>query len=195
MPGKSLSTVEKAKILAWRQVGVSVKECMRLSGRTRRTIQRLSALAAALPENVLPTRSPGSGRPRMVTPNVIKAIKRSITTLPMLSARDLKAKHPRLLGKISVRTIRRALIRDLGLKAYMPARKPMLTAQMIAKRLEFCQTYGHWTGDDWVKVMFSDESTMRLVRGCSGWIRVRRKAQSIATNRSTVFPLSRNRGQ
>ena len=140
---ESLSAVEKAKILAWRQVGVSVKEVMRLSGKSRRTIQRLSALAAALPENVLPTRSPGSSRPRKVTPAVIRTIKRTIGSMPMLSARNLKAKHPRVLGNISVRTIRRSLIRDLGLKAYVPARKPLLTAQMIAKILEFCETYGH----------------------------------------------------
>ena len=172
---KSMSEMEKAKLVAWREVGKSVKDMMKLSGRSRRTVQRFFAALKLVPEGELPQRKKGQGRKRKITPQVINAIKRSITSMPMMSARELKARHFRLLANISVRTIRTCLIRDLGLKAYVPAKKPMLTEQMIQKRLRFCREYGGWTEEQWMKVMFSDESTMRLVRGAAGWIKVRRK--------------------
>ena len=40
----------------------------------------------------------------------------------------------------------------------------MLTAVMKKKRLNFCQKYRHWTVAEWRKVMFSNESTFKLVR-------------------------------
>ena len=52
------------------------------------------------------------------------------------------------------------------------AKKPLLTKAMMKKRVSFCKIYMHWTMADWRKVMFSDESTFRLVRG--GYKLVRR---------------------
>ena len=37
------------------------------------------------------------------------------------------------------------MVRDLGLKVYVPARKSLLTEAMVAKRLQFCTNYGHWS--------------------------------------------------
>ena len=57
----------------------------------------------------------------------------------------------------------------------MPARraakKPLLTKAMKKKRLDFCRKYKDWTSEQWQKVMFSDESTFRLVRGNSKIVR------------------------
>ena len=45
----------------------------------------------------------------------------------------------------------------------MPARKPikklLLTTKMRKDRISFCKEHIHWTVEDWMKVMFSDEST------------------------------------
>ncbi len=58
----------------------------------------------------------------------------------------------------------------------MPARaaakKPLLTKKMVKKRLAFCKKYLKWTPAQWENVMFSDESTFRLVN--SRGIKVRR---------------------
>jgi transposase len=50
----------------------------------------------------------------------------------------------------------------------MPSRiaalKPLLTEKMKKKRLAFCKKYKHWTAADWESVMYSDESTFRVIR-------------------------------
>jgi hypothetical protein len=43
------------------------------------------------------------------------------------------------------------------------AKKPLLTAAMVKKRIAFCKKHLRWTDDDWDKVMFSDESTFKLI--------------------------------
>ncbi len=43
------------------------------------------------------------------------------------------------------------------------SKKPLLTQQMIQKRLKFCNKYKNWKESDWEQVMFSDESTFWLV--------------------------------
>ena len=66
---------EKAQLLAWCQVGKSVADIVKISGRSQCLVQRLFALKAALPRvtpgNVLPARKAGSGRPRKMTPNIV----------------------------------------------------------------------------------------------------------------------------
>ena len=44
----------------------------------------------------------------------------------------------------------------------MMAKKLILTDKMKEKRLAFCRQYGHWTPDQWKKVMFSDESHFEI---------------------------------
>lgn len=43
----------------------------------------------------------------------------------------------------------------------------MLTAVMKKNRLDFCKKYQVLTSEEWKKVMFSDESPFRLVKGGS----------------------------
>ena len=83
---------------------LTVADIMKISGPSRFSVQRFFALKVALPpgtpDNFLPTRKAGWGRPRKMTSNVIAALKRTFRVMPMLSARDLKAKHVRLLHNI-----------------------------------------------------------------------------------------------
>ena len=43
----------------------------------------------------------------------------------------------------------------------------------------YCHKYQAWTEEDWCGVMFSDESTFKLIRGVAGVIRVRRRKGSL----------------
>jgi hypothetical protein len=43
------------------------------------------------------------------------------------------------------------------------AKKPLLTLPMVKKLLRFCKKYKKWTEEDWSDVMFSDDSTFRIV--------------------------------
>lgn len=61
----------------------------------------------------------------------------------------------------------------MGLPVAVPQRSPcpLLTAAMKKKRFGFCNKYKDWISEQWKKVMFSDESTFRLVRGGSKTVR------------------------
>uniref|UniRef100_A0A096LU40 Transposase Tc1-like domain-containing protein n=1 Tax=Poecilia formosa TaxID=48698 RepID=A0A096LU40_POEFO len=73
----------------------------------------------------------------------------------------------------SPRTVRRRLL-EQGLVSRRAAKKPLLSRKNIRDRLIFCKRYREWTGEDWGKVIFSDESPFRLF-GTSGKQLVRRR--------------------
>ena len=54
MPGKYTSSEEKARILAWRQEKVPIKEICARSGRAKSTIMKLLASSKGLPVNTVP---------------------------------------------------------------------------------------------------------------------------------------------
>jgi hypothetical protein len=81
---------------------------------------------------------------------------------PFKTARELK-KEVAGWGNKQVRFIQKTLQKRLNLPSRSAAQKPLLTSVMKKKRLAFSQKYQSWTENDWMKVMFSDESTFRLI--------------------------------
>ena len=88
-------------------------------------------------------------------------MRKHINRDPTLSARQLKALMPDL-QHLATRSIQNICQKTLALPSRKMAKKPVLTEQMKEKRMTFCHQYGHWTVDDWKKVMFSDESHFEL---------------------------------
>ncbi len=68
-------------------------------------------------------------------------------------------------NEISVRRIQEVLQKNLKMPSRTAAKKPLLTPLMTRKRIKFCKKYLNWTPKQWENVMFSDESTFRLVTG------------------------------
>ena len=62
MPGKYTSSEEKARILAWRQEKVSIKEICARSRRVKSTVMKLLASAKGLPPNKVPKHRFEGGR-------------------------------------------------------------------------------------------------------------------------------------
>ena len=62
----------------------------------------------------------------------------------------------------SSRTVRHRLW-DAGLKSRTRRKKPLLTAAMRKKRLDWARKYRSWTADDWSKVVFSDDGTLQIL--------------------------------
>ena len=138
---KALSKEEKIKLMAWKRVHVPVSEMARLLNRNRSTVKRFFQKQRELEDpDAIPERkkTPGSGRPRKVTPQMIQLLRDSVSSHPMRTAKDLKTLYPDELATVSVRTIQRAYVMDLNMRAYVPAKKPLLTERMIQKRLYFC---------------------------------------------------------
>jgi hypothetical protein len=87
-----------------------------------------------------------------------------------MTAAQLKTLVPELAA-LSDRTVPHALQKDLKMRSRVAALKPMLTSQMKKKRMRFCKKYKDWTAAEWEKVMFSDESTFRVIRATRSLVR------------------------
>jgi len=148
----------KRKIKDLREEGLSYSQIGERLSLSKCTVARWVKRFKECCHGNTPVTKKSSGRPRKTSPATERLMKRCVQDQPSISARELRAQNPQVLGEVSVRTIQERLQKDLGLPSRRPAPKPLLTAKMKAKRLAFCRRYANWTAEDWSKVMFSDES-------------------------------------
>ncbi|MPC08672.1 hypothetical protein E2C01_001265 [Portunus trituberculatus] len=120
---------------------------------TRRTIYKLKTVAENFRLGAVLVRKSGSGALRKMSLLTGKVLARKVKEDRSITALSLKEKHLNLLQNVS---------KDLELPARHASKKLLLTEAMY-----FFWKYMEWTLADWQKVMFSDESTFRLVRGDS----------------------------
>ena len=84
MPGKYTSSEERARILAWRQEKVSVKEICARSGRAKLTVMKLLASAKGLPLNKVPKHRFGGGQKKKTSNAMDTLIKWEVQKNPRL---------------------------------------------------------------------------------------------------------------
>ena len=157
---KQMSDVEKARCLGWLEEGATQKQCAKRLGVHVNTIKRLVSKNKSTKEDI-PQRKIGSGRPRKLTQQAIKTIKKALQKNPSLTAKSLKTLHPDELKDISLRTIRRVILVDLKLGSFVTRKKPFLSKSMKIKRLKFARKYIKWTAKDWGEIVFTDESMVQ----------------------------------
>lgn len=63
--------------------------------------------------------------------------------------------------EVGATTMRRE-IHQLGYHSRIAVRKPFLNDKQTAKRLNFAALHQHWTVDDWMKVIWTDESSFEV---------------------------------
>ena len=101
----------------------------------------------------------------------LAVMRRSLGQNPCLTARQIRENNVSL-HHLSVTTIKKIMKKKLGYHSRRRSKKPILTPRMIDDRIRFCEAYSHWTEDDWVRVLYSDESTFRVsVKIGSYWVR------------------------
>jgi hypothetical protein len=148
--------------MAWFREGVPSKEIATRLGRNVKSVQKIiaanrSQLAAASP---LPKKR--CGRPRLTDYRKDDRLRRHLLRNPFKTAKELKRE---VIGwnNFSVRTTQLVCQKRLELPSRCAAKKPLLTAQMVKKTIAFCKKHKNWTEDQWEDVMFTDESTFRLI--------------------------------
>ena len=163
-----LSQFQRAAIIGELQRGKMKAAIARDMGVTKSCVTKIARKVARLgPERSLKN-SPGAGRPPKSSLQDVKRIIREIKKEPFLTA--VKIKKRLALDHLSVRRIQE-ILQKAGYPARKAARKPLLTPAMKEKRLKFAQDHLHWSEEDWLDVMFSDESSFKLIRGTSKTVR------------------------
>ena len=114
-----------------------------------------------------------TGAPRKTTPKQDRALVRAserdrFKTAPQ-HRRDFIAQGPRL----SVSTIKRRL-KEGNMNGRVARKKPLISEVNAQARLKYALSKRHWTADQWLKVMWSDESRFSLFPKC-GKVYVRRR--------------------
>jgi transposase len=163
MKSKDMSIENKAKIMCWAADKISTKEIAARLGVHPSTIRRHLAVLRELPPTASPpANKPRSGRPRIATFVQETRLRNHVLRHPFKAARELK-KDVAGWGDKQVRFIQKTLQKRLNMPSRSAAQKPLLTSVMKKKRLAFAKKYQSWSEKDWMKVMFSDESTFRLI--------------------------------
>jgi hypothetical protein len=97
-------------------------------------------------------------------------LRRYLIAHPFKTAKELKNEVAGW-SHVSVRSIQDICKKRLGMPSRCAAKKPLLTDKMVRKRMSFCKKHRSWSKQDWEDVMFSDESTFRLVNPRSQKVR------------------------
>ena len=167
-----MSPMSRLRAMAYLSTGLSMAEVSRLCGVHKSTICRLQKKRLELGEEAAAQNKPGSGRPSIVSLGDVSRVLRIIKKYPFFSAVRVKRLLGDMVAHLSVRMIQKLCVKA-GYRAHQAARKPMLNERMRLARVAFAVGHLHWTPDQWMKVMFSDESTFRLVRGSKKTVRRR----------------------
>lgn len=158
------------------KAGFSAKAIIEETGVAKRTVERWLKRCREAVGGETPTHLPKSGRPRKCNSKTLHVIKRQLYITPTTTAREIKETNASVLGNVSVRSVQRYVLRDLGLFSRCAARKPLLTDQHKLKRLNFAIRYKDWPVEKFRSILWSDESVFR-VSGTS-FAKVRRPKHS-----------------
>lgn len=166
-----LTEIKKSAILTLASLKMSTRNIARKVGFSQSAVTKF---LKKYHNTGLLARKKGTGPKRKTSMIEDRRLKRICLSDRFKSAVDIRSELIEAGGsEISVETVRRRL-RESGLKARSPAKKPFLNKRMRAQRLKWAKTYKNWTEEDWQNVIFSDKSKFCLF-GSEGIHYVRRK--------------------
>ena len=172
MGAKKLNTHEKSEIVLLHELGFNQTKIASRLGKNQCSISKFLKRRAERNSN---DRKSGSGRPRLSSKRQDKALERLSLKDRFASGTDLRKQWKKASRvKVSARTVRRRLL-EMDLPSRKARKTSLKTEKIKAKRLQFAEKYKDWTGEDWKKIIFSDESWFQLFengRRC----RVRRRS-------------------
>lgn len=84
------------------------------------------------------------------------------------------------------------MLNEYLLKGRVAAKKPYLRPANIKKRLKFANDHKHWTEEDWMKVLFTDESKFEIF-GTKRRVYIRRRPHE-KYHKSCILPTVKHGG-
>ncbi|CDQ63109.1 unnamed protein product [Oncorhynchus mykiss] len=127
---------------------------------------------------------PRSGAPRKISPSGVKMITRTVSKNPRTTRGDLVKDLQRAGTKVTKPTISNSL-RCQGLKSCSARRVPLLKKAHIHACLKFANKHLNDSEDNWVKVLWSDETKMELF-GINSTRRVWRRRNAAYDPKNTI---------
>ena len=89
-----------------------------------------------------------SGRPNIVSDSLRRRLLREVRANPKIRYRDLRL-NPGLHGKaVSKSSLYRELKKE-GITNWLAKKRPVLTSEIAAKRLQFAKDHEHWGPREW----------------------------------------------
>ncbi len=161
MTGNTFSAEEKHSAIELRKAGVSLTKIRSQLKMSETTLRRILKHPQDHPLFPVPKRKIGTGKKSTISQPTLTKMRKHLIRDPTLTAKQLKALIPGV-QHLSTRSVQRICQKNLALPSRKMAKKPVLTEKMREKRISFCRQYGHWTAEEWKKVMFSDESHFEL---------------------------------
>ncbi|XP_076047198.1 uncharacterized protein LOC143028681 [Oratosquilla oratoria] len=158
---KQLTHDQVAAIAALCKAGKANKEIATITGLALRSVQRWAKKTRDAGGADPPLQNKPTGRPRKTTPRTLKVLRRQVDASPRITAPQLKEKNPKLLGHVSVRTVRHRL-HDLQFSHHNARKKPLVSIKQKKNRVAFCRKYLQWDVEKWKNVLWSDEATFTV---------------------------------
>ena len=178
-PKPRITLENRAKAVALSEEGYSQRQIADRLGCSQksidRTLRRHSATGSVQDKTIPGRRRKTSRRENSLIVRKSKADR--FKTAPQIKA-ELQIEHG---VQVSASTIQRRL-REVGLLARKPCRKPHLTLCHKRARLQFSRVHRNWMQMQWSHVIFSDESKFMIHRS-DGRVYVRRMASEEFSDR------------
>lgn len=152
-----LTDDQKAQIVALKAEGKTITEIAIEFRRSRTTIMNLLKKFKATGSL---KRQDGSGRPRKLQGRDIRRIILAIKRNRRISAAELIVDLG--LQGVSERTITRAVRLFSPFRSKWCTKKPFISMKNIRHRIKWCREHLDWTDEDWLRVVWSDESPYYL---------------------------------
>ena len=97
------------------------------------------------------------GRPHIVSPQAVRAIKRICQRNRLLSIDKITSTYNNYaFQRVSASTVHK-ILKKYGFKSYSAIQKPYLKLNQRIKRIEWARTYSNWDVEKWGTIVFSDE--------------------------------------
>uniref|UniRef100_A0A3B5QR73 Transposase Tc1-like domain-containing protein n=1 Tax=Xiphophorus maculatus TaxID=8083 RepID=A0A3B5QR73_XIPMA len=110
-----------------------------------------------------------TGRPRKTSKRQDKQLKAICLENRKSTTKQMKHKWEEVGVNVCDRTVRNRL-KEMGFQYRKAKRKPALTPKHKRTRLQWAKERQSWTVDDWMKVVFSDESRICIGQGDDSFV-------------------------
>ena len=152
------SPTKKARIVEFNKLGYTHTKVAAQLGLHRTTVSRYLKKHDKLADFYAV--APKTGRPRKLTPRDAKLGARMLAKAEVANAAELQKK---VFPHVGLRTVHRNLY-EQGLVARVRRKVPFLSKIQKSRRRSWALEHATWKGEDWDKVIFSDESKFMLFK-------------------------------